>query len=870
MSDSPDLRVGPLTPRTAVVLLAGKDIRYRLGAPKAWRLAGPDGEIDGSAQIAAIFLDNLTPETEYSFALENASIRFRTPACAGMVRAEEFGLQAEADDNSAAFARAITRTPEKGTLRIPKGTWQTGPLFLKPWMTLHLEAGAQLVGSPDRNDYPILPEQDHLGRMLGTWEGVPASTYSSLITAIDCPGVAITGQGIIDGGAGAADWWHDHKVMRGAWRPRTIFALRSDGFSLSGVTVRNSPSWTIHPVDCDAVHVAGITVWNPSDSPNTDALNPEMCRDVRIEGTCFSVGDDCIAIKAGKRTDTGNGDHLAPTDGITVRNCRMERGHGAVVIGSEMSGSVFNIRVEACEFDRTDRGLRIKTRRGRGGRVSGIALRNCTMDNVDTAISANAHYFCDHDGHSDFVQDRRPAPVGDLTPQVSGVDVRDVRIRDTRLAVGAFLGLPEAPISGVSLDRIEFDFDQAAVGAVPLMADHVPAMRHVDLWAENAEIRWPGHSNGAPPKASPALDGLLAYCDAYATRFTPYKRGNWCYEDGLIYLGLIALHQATGDSRWLGHLRRLADARIGADGTLDGYDLSEYNIDNILAGRALFHLFDEIRDLRYRDAADLLITQLANHPRTESGNYWHKLRYPWQVWLDGLYMGLPFQIEFGLRQGREDLVADALAQLQTALSLMLKPATGLHAHAWDEKRLQPWADPVTGFNPDHWARANGWLAMALVDSCALLGPARAEESGLAISAAEMLRGIGEHQTFGGLWLQVPDQPDLLGNYEEISASAMFTYAFLKAHRLGLLSETEARRGKTGFEALETAILSAGRMEEGRGFGPMCHVAGLGGFEGQFRDGSAAYYVSEKICEDDPKGVGPMMMAIAEIIRTEAK
>lgn len=866
MQNAPDLRVGPLTPRTAVVLLSGTDLRYRLAEPVAWELAGPEGERFGQADTAALFFDGLTPGAEYRLTIGVAVIRFETPACAGLVEASDFGLQPDAEDNAQAFARAIAQVPEGGTLRVPAGVWRTGPLFLKPRMTLHLEAGAQLLGSPERAHYPILPARDDVGRMLGTWEGLPAATFASLITAIDCPGVALTGRGTLDGGADAADWWQDHKVMRGAWRPRTVFALRAEGLSLSGLTVRNSPSWTIHPVDCDGVRVAGVTVWNPSDSPNTDGLNPEMCRDVRIEGTFFSVGDDCIAIKAGKRSDTGDGSHLAPTDGVVVRNCRMERGHGAVVIGSEMSGSVRNVRVQDCEFDQTDRGLRIKTRRGRGGCVSGISLSGCTMDGVDTAFSANAHYFCDHDGHSEQVQSRAPAPVGALTPHVSGIRIADVQIRNTRLAVGAFLGLPEAPIADVSLSGVDFGFDTAACAAVPLMADQVPPMRHVDLWAENAEVCWPGHTNGAAPNVPPEFEGLLVYCDAYAARFTPYKGGNWCYEDGLIYLGLIALHEATSDPRWLVHLRRLADARIGPDGALDGYDLSEYNIDNILAGRALFTLSDEVGDLRYRDAANVLITQLKNHPRTESGNYWHKLRYPWQVWLDGLYMGLPFQIEYGLREGHAELVEDALAQLQTALAQMFRPETGLHAHAWDEKRLQPWADAVTGFNPDHWARANGWLAMALVDSCALLGADRSAATGLADATSALLRRVAELQTGRGLWLQVPDQPTLDGNYEEMSASAMFTYAFLKARRIGLLSAQDALPGRKGFDALEQVILQAERSAGGMGFGPMCHVAGLGGFKGQFRDGSAAYYLSETICEDDPKGVGPLMAAIAEAIR----
>ena len=863
-----DLRMGVVTPRTAVVLLSGAGIRYRLDRPLGWQLSGAAGTA-GQTATAAIFLDGLVPGTEHELRAGGTGIRFRTPPCAGLVDAAAFGLDPGAD-NAAALARAVAAVPEGGTLMLPEGTWPSGPVFLKSRMTLHLARGARLLGLPDRGAWSILPARDAKGRMTGTWEGLPAASFAALLTAIDCAGLSITGAGTVDGGADAGDWWSWPKETRdGARRPRTLFALRCQGLGLSGVTVRNSPSWTIHPVQCEAMRVAGITVWNPSDSPNTDGLDPEMCRDLRIEGCLFSVGDDCIAIKAGKRGDGGEADHLAPTEGVTIRNCRMERGHGAVVIGSEMSGGVADVRIEDCEFQGTDRGLRIKTRRGRGGRVERIVLADCEMTGVDTAFAANAHYYCDHDGHSEAVQSRQPAPVTERTPQIADIRIARVGVRDARLAVGAFLGLAEAPITGVAIRDVAYAFDPAAVADVPLMADHVPGMRHTALWAENAEITWRGRMNGVAHAAaeSAADDGLMAYFAAFAERFDPYKGGSWCYEDGCIYLGLIALYRATGERPWLDRLRRLVDARIAPDGTIDGYDISEYNIDNVLAGRALFLLADEVGDSRYRKAADLLAVQLRNHPRTASGNYWHKLRYPWQVWLDGLYMGLPFQVEYGLATGQPALVEDAVAQLAGALDRLWRPATRLYAHAWDEKRLQPWADPATGLNPDHWARAVGWLVMALVDVIDLIGAERAAAAGLVAPTRALLARLVELQTARGLWLQVPDRPDLARNYEEMSASAMFAFGLQKAARLGLCgAEACGMPGARAFAALEQVILAAGRTAEGAGFGPMCHVAGLGVFEGRLRDGTADYYLSEKVCDDDPKGVGPMMMAAAEAIR----
>ncbi|WP_316014132.1 glycoside hydrolase family 105 protein [Roseobacter sp. HKCCA0434] len=352
---------------------------------------------------------------------------------------------------------------------------------------------------------------------------------------------------------------------------------------------------------------------------------------------------------------------------------------------------------------------------------------------------------------------------------------------------------------------------------------------------------------------------LSDYFDAYATAHVPYKGGAWCYEDGLLYRGLELLWRQTGEARWRDHLVRLVDAQIGDGNRLAGYDPHDYNIDNILSGRALLALDEITGDPRYLAAAARLADQLSTHPRTRSGVYWHKLRYPWQVWLDGLYMGLPFQIGYGQRIGTPALVDDALAQLDTALEMTHVPATGLYAHAVDETHKQPWADPDTGQTSAHWARALGWLAMALVDIAELVGPNRFAP--FRTRTESLLRRVGEVQRSDGLWLQVIDQPDLEGNYAESSASAMFTYAFLKAASLGLAAPD-------GRGALRAVAACVERDPDGqRRMQRICHVAGLGQFEGRYRDGTAAYYVSERLRVDDPKGVGPLMMA-ASLVRSD--
>ncbi|MDS7594866.1 glycoside hydrolase family 88 protein [Agrobacterium tumefaciens] len=357
------------------------------------------------------------------------------------------------------------------------------------------------------------------------------------------------------------------------------------------------------------------------------------------------------------------------------------------------------------------------------------------------------------------------------------------------------------------------------------------------------------------------------YFEEFSRRYEHYKGGSWCYEDGCVYRGLQFLGEATGDRHWNDHLHRLADAQIAADGTLAGYSPEEYNIDHILAGRVLFPLAKQTGDGRYLKAADHLAGQLATHPRIPSGNYWHKKRYPHQVWLDGLYMGLPFQVEYGQVTGRPEFIVDALQQLSTALALTANPG-GLFVHGYDDSREQRWANPVTGHSPALWARAVGWLAMALVDVIVIL-PDDVATASLRKRARVLLGDVVTRQTENGLWMQVLDAPDLVGNYEETSASAMFAYALLRAVRLKLLEGEEAGAAlSAGRRALE-ALLQTKLKQDGDGLTRLTgivHVAGLGGFEGNYRSGTPEYYLTEPVVSDDAKGVGPLMMAYAENLR----
>lgn len=351
---------------------------------------------------------------------------------------------------------------------------------------------------------------------------------------------------------------------------------------------------------------------------------------------------------------------------------------------------------------------------------------------------------------------------------------------------------------------------------------------------------------------------MLDYFDAFAARYQPYKDGAWCYEDGCIYRGLLLLYEATGEGRWRDHMLRLAGAQVAADGTLAGYRIDEYNIDNVLSGRVLFALDRWTGDPRWMRAAALLARQLATHPRTDSGNYWHKLRYPHQVWLDGLYMALPFQIEYGQATGAPELTDDALAQLHSALRLLLR-GDGLYAHGYDAARVQEWADAGSGRSASVWARALGWQAMALVDCAALVGLAAFDRAGLMAPTQALFAQLIALQDADGGWLQVINMPELPGNYTESSATAMLAYAFGAGNALGITVPQllQARDRAMGF--LQARLQVDAHRTELTG---ICHVAGLGGFSGIYRDGSPGYYLTEKRVNDDAKGTGPLMMAHA--------
>ncbi|MDZ4867462.1 MAG: glycoside hydrolase family 88 protein [Alphaproteobacteria bacterium] len=338
----------------------------------------------------------------------------------------------------------------------------------------------------------------------------------------------------------------------------------------------------------------------------------------------------------------------------------------------------------------------------------------------------------------------------------------------------------------------------------------------------------------------------------------PY-RPFWNYEDGCIYKGALDLYAATGLRSFFDFVYREVSARVAFDGAIRGFDPGEFNIDNINAGKTLFTLFEVTKEERFRKAIDVQAAQLARHPRTASGNYWHKKIYPNQVWLDGLYMAQPFQVALSQLKGDASLARDTAQQFAHVRSALRDGKTGLYRHGWDESGAQRWADPATKQSAHAWGRAMGWFAMALVDC---LEMADAFEAGDRETMTALLRdvaaGLFAARSAGGLWQQVLDAREREGNYEEASATLMITYALMKGARIGVLGADARAIGFDAFVRATERFLTATEL------GGICGVAGLGGTP--YRDGSYAYYLSEPVVANDPKGVGAWLMALAEGIR----
>ncbi len=421
-------------------------------------------------------LFDLEPDRYYTVMCGDEQTEFTTGKETALLNVKDFGAIGDGvRDDSEAFAAAIACAPGGSTIYIPEGEYKLKPVFLKSNITLYLAKSCRIVAETDRTLYPILPAfiktQD--GELnLGCWQGEEAECFASVFTGINCENIAIMGQGEIDGNALNSDWYQDHRVKRTAWRPRGLFFNRCQNILVQGVTVKNTPSWNVHPYFCDDVKLYNLTLENIPSMPTTDGIDPDCCNNVDIAGVRISVGDDCIAIKSGTLQLAKK--YQTPCRNITITNCLMERGHGGVVFGSESSGGIENVTVTKCVFDTTERGFRVKTRRGRGriGEINNVTFDNIIMKNVETPFVVNMYYnMGDESGHDEYIWTAEKLPVDERTPIVGKLEFANMVCSEVGCCAAAFYGLPEEPIKSVKLKNVSFSFNPDCQPAFPDMKE---------------------------------------------------------------------------------------------------------------------------------------------------------------------------------------------------------------------------------------------------------------------------------------------------------------------------------------------------------------------------------------------------------------
>lgn len=341
------------------------------------------------------------------------------------------------------------------------------------------------------------------------------------------------------------------------------------------------------------------------------------------------------------------------------------------------------------------------------------------------------------------------------------------------------------------------------------------------------------------------------------------KKPKWDYTQGLIANSMTRLFTATKDSTYFKYVKTFGDYFINDKGEILTYVVDKYNIDHLNGGKFLFDMYHFTKDEKYLKAIKLLRTQFDTHPRTQVGVFWHKEVYPNQVWLDGLYMGAPFygQCVKELKEPKANF-DDVAKQLVIGDKVTLDARTGLNFHAWDEAKTQPWADPNTGLSPNFWGRSMGWYMMAMVDVLDFLPKNHPDRKQIIANLNRLTKALASFQDpVTGMWFQVTDQPKREGNYVESSCSAMYIYTIAKGLNKKYLGEEFRPLVNKAFCGFIANAIQ--KNEDGTtSITKACSVAGLGGKP--YRSGTFEYYISEPIRNDDPKVIGPFIMACIEM------
>lgn len=346
------------------------------------------------------------------------------------------------------------------------------------------------------------------------------------------------------------------------------------------------------------------------------------------------------------------------------------------------------------------------------------------------------------------------------------------------------------------------------------------------------------------------------------------KAPHWNYIDGCMITALLCAAEITGEEKYADFAERFIDYYVAEDGSIRGYSKEKYNLDDVNEGRVLFDLYKKTGKEKYKKAIFLLHEQLEKQPRTNTGNFWHKLIYPNQIWLDGLYMAQVFSVRFQKEFGGGDY-SDAVSQFKNVRRLMFDEEKKLYYHGCDCSKTAFWADKNTGCSKNFWLRAIGWFCISLIDNIDYLDDENAKKELCAIFS-EAIDGIAQYSdTETGMFWQVVDQGGRDGNYLETSGSSMIAYAMMKGARLGVIDGKYAAMGKKTFDGICEKYLSVNDSGE-LDLGGICLVAGLGPEDNRRRDGSYEYYVSEPVVNNDAKGVAPFVLCYTEVKRMDKR
>ena len=806
--------------------------------------------------------------------------------------------------NQKAINKAIAACSKKGGGRVivPAGQhFLTAAIELKSHVNLVVEEGAVLEFAFEPELYPVVPTR---------WEGVDCWNLSPCIYAYQQTDIAVTGKGTIDGGGSRETWWpwvsaprfgfkegmkvHQwngarQRLLKAAedgvdmdqrrfgtqdgLRPQLINFNLCEGILIEDVTLLRSPFWVIHPLLSTDVTVRGVKVIN--DGPNGDGCDPESCDRVLIENCFFNTGDDCIAIKSGRNNDGregGQGRYAGrPSKNIIIRGCEMQNGHGGVVIGSEIAGGCQNVFAENCKMDspNLDRVLRIKTNSCRGGIIENINMRNVTVGQCKEAVlKINTDY------------EPREVCCRGFNPTVRNIWMENVTCQKSKYGV-MIVGMPDAcQVYDVNVKNCRFDgvaqgnsftgqyrdirFDNLFING-SLCLQQKP-YKHYSEWMTYSEMQripqpW-----------------MLDFA----------KSPKWGYVVGIELEAMLDTYLKYGGEQIRQYCQAYTDKMIDQQGNITGYDILDYNLDNIRTGHFVSRMYNQWPEAKNLLAIKTMMKQLQDQPRTVADKvFWHKAIYSYQVWLDGIFMGLPFRCLTAASQYKkkdaEKIYDDAVNQLKITYQRTLDPATGLNRHAYDETRKTFWADKETGLSRHCWGRAQGWYTMALIEILDAMPADYARRGELIDLLQKDFDAILKWQDKKtGLWYQVMDSPEREGNYLESTCSAMFTYAMLKASRLGYVGEKYQKAAIRAYQGMIDHFIRV-NADKTISLTNCCAVAGLGPAaipevvealkrinpkgavkENRRRDGSFAYYLSEPVRDDDGKGIGPFIWASLEM------